>query len=140
MWIDTHAHLVSEAFDADRDDVIERAARAGVARIVCIGDSLDASRQAVALAHAWDGVYATAGIHPHQAAQAPSDFEGELKALLQQEKVVAIGETGLDYHYDFSPRETQQNVFRRHIRLAVDMGLPLVVHNREADDDLSRQP
>lgn len=138
MWVDTHAHLTAPAFDEDRDAVIDRAAAAGVGRIICVGDSVESSVAAARLAAAREDVWATAGIHPHQAGEAPGDIEAALGPLLEQPKVVAVGEVGLDYHYDFSPPETQQSVFREQIRIARRRGLPLVIHNRESDDDVIR--
>lgn len=138
MLIDTHAHIASPPFRNDLGDVLRRAAEAGVEGVICIGDNLEASREAIALAGREPSVWATAGIHPHHAHEAPEGWEGQLRELLAQPRVVAVGEVGLDYHYDFAPREVQQEVFRRQIRIAVELGLPLVIHNREADADVLR--
>lgn len=138
MWIDTHAHLTSSAFDEDRDAVVDRAKAAGVERILCIGDSVEASAAAIRLAGVREEVWATAGIHPHEAGKAPQDLDEALEPLLGQARVLAVGEVGLDYHYDFTPVETQQRVFREQVRIAKRVGLPLVIHNRKADDDVIR--
>lgn len=124
MLIDSHCHLDSSDFDADRDDVIRRALDAGVTRMVAV-DCLD-------LADRHPFFYATAGVHPHDAAKA--DLK-RIAAALQHPKVIAIGEIGLDYHYDFSPRETQQRVFIDQLAMARDAGVPVVIHTREAWDD-----
>lgn len=138
MLVDTHAHIVAEAFDDDRDAVIRRAKEAGVGAIVCIGDSPSASQKAANLARATEGIWATAGIHPHQAVEAPDDVRASLLPFYRQDKVVAVGEVGLDYHYDFAPVDIQQRIFREQIRLACEVGLPLIIHNRESDDDVVR--
>jgi TatD DNase family protein len=132
FWIDSHCHLQSLA--EPLEVILGRAVAAGVERVVCVGTDLEMSRAAVALACVHDGVWATAGLHPHDA----SRFDVEWKALLdvaQAESVVAIGETGLDFHYDHSPRDVQREVFAAHVRVANEMGKPLVVHTREAWDD-----
>lgn len=138
MWIDTHAHLTAEAFDADRPAVLERARLAGVGQVICIGDDAASSRAGVELAEASSGVYAAVGIHPHSADEADDEALAVIERLAGEGKVAAIGETGLDYHYDHAPRAAQQAAFRRHIRLARRVGLPLVVHNRKADKDVLR--
>ena len=96
------------------------------------------SQDAIELAQGYAGIWATAGIHPHYAADAPPELEGDLERLIRQPRVVALGEVGLDYHYDFAPRDVQQEVFRRQIRLARRERKPLVIHNREAADDVVR--
>lgn len=139
MWIDTHAHIAAEAFEADVDDVVSRATEAGVYRVVCVADTVASAHGSVALAGRHDAVYATAGIHPHNAAQATKqDFE-DLAKLLETERlaaggrVVAVGEMGLDFHYDFSPVEAQEAVFRRQIELAKAFDLPIIIHSRKAE-------
>jgi len=138
MWTDTHAHLASGAFNEDRSEVIRRAVDAGVTRIVCVGDTLATSEASIRLAAEWAEVWATAGIHPHEAAKAPDELEEALWPLLEQPKVVAVGEVGLDYYHKFSPIETQHRVFREQIRIAKKRGLPLIIHNREASEDVIR--
>lgn len=139
-WIDTHAHVTAEAFDADRTEVLRRARDAGVA-ILCVGDNLASSNEAIELVQGADDLWATAGVHPHYAHQAPLEpgvLETALEELLERPRVVAVGEVGLDYHYDFSPREVQQQVFRRQIRLARKVQKPLIIHNRKSDEDVVR--
>ncbi|MGE3497461.1 MAG: TatD family hydrolase [Candidatus Binatia bacterium] len=134
--IDSHCHLDID-FAADRPVVLERARRAGVAAMVTIGASgpFEANREALALADAWPQVFATVGIHPHEAATASEAALDEIIALATHPKVVAIGETGLDYHYDHSPRARQREAFARFIAVARTLKRPIVVHLREADDD-----
>ena len=116
--IDTHCHLHDKKFDEDRGAVVERARRAGITAMIAVGEDLDDSRRAIAMAKEY-GLRAAAGIHPHEARNAPADIAGELGPLLADERVVAIGETGLDYYYDFSPREVQAAVLRARLpRLA----------------------
>ena len=137
--VDSHCHLDDEKFAADREAVIDRARAAGVERIVAIGTGDPADLEVgIRLAEAHAGFYATVGVHPHDAAKAaPSAFD-RLRALAGHAKVVAIGEIGLDYHYDFSPRDVQQHVFREQLRLAAGVGKPVVIHTREAWEDTLR--
>jgi TatD DNase family protein len=138
MWIDAHLHLDAPAFDADRDRVIDRAASAGVALMVSAGTSVDGSRRALALAEGYASVVAAVGIHPEAAESAiQEDFE-VLAGLARHPRAVAIGEVGLDYYRDRAPRHVQIAVFRSQIRLARDVGLPLVVHDREAHADVEQ--
>ena len=133
---DTHAHYDSGAFNADRDAVLAALPAAGVTLVVNPGCDLESSRQAVALAERFPHVYAAVGIHPSDCGGCgETEFE-ELKALCRHEKVVAIGEIGLDYYWqDNPPREFQQMVFRRQIELALALDLPIIVHDREAHGD-----
>ena len=134
--IDTHAHVHDRAFDADREATLARARDAGVDRIVTVGCDLDDSRRACALAEASDLV-ATIGIHPHEAKDAPADLPAAFDALRERfgERIVAVGETGLDYHYDHSPRAVQRAVLAAQLAYARERGLPLVFHLREAHED-----
>lgn len=134
--VDTHCHLDFKDFDADRDAVLGRAVSAGVERIINVGSSLEGSRRAVALAGRYDMVYATVGIHPHDAGKATEGAFGEISRLAGEPKVVAIGEVGLDYYRNLSPKDSQIAVFRRFIELANALNLPLIVHAREANDDI----
>ena len=138
MWTDTHLHLDDAAFDPDRDAVVARARDAGVATLICAGTSVDGSRRAIALAERYPGVWATVGIHPEAAATADERALGELGSLARHARVVAVGETGLDYVHERAPRAVQTRSFRAHARLARETGLPLVVHNREAHHDVER--
>ncbi|OEU77145.1 MAG: radical SAM protein [Desulfuromonadales bacterium C00003107] len=136
--IDTHAHLDNGRFEADRPQVIEAAKTAGVNHILTIGCDLDSSRASVELAASYPEIYAAVGIHPHAAREATDEAMIELKALAQQDKVVAIGEMGLDYYRDHCPHDIQQTAFRRQITLAIELGLPIIVHDREAHQDVLR--
>jgi TatD DNase family protein len=135
-FIDSHAHLADAAFDPDRETTIERARLTGAAAVVCIGESIAAAERAsrIAAAHP-DFVYATAGVHPHDAAT--FDPSGDVEAIrsLAQRGAVAIGECGLDYHYDHSPRDLQRRAFAQQLALALELDRPIVVHTREAEDD-----
>ncbi|OGW63408.1 MAG: hydrolase TatD [Nitrospirae bacterium RBG_16_64_22] len=135
MLVDTHAHLAMKEYDGDREAVVLRAREAGVSRIVSISTDAASARETVGLAEKFEGVFASVGVHPHDAGKIrPGDLE-DLLALAAHPKVVAWGEIGLDYHYDHSPRDVQREMFRRQINLARTAGLPLVIHTREADAD-----
>lgn len=135
--IDSHCHLDEERFDADRDAVIARAKAVGVTRMITIGasGSMKANYDAVSLSARDAGIYATVGVHPHDAKSASDSVFLEIAQLARRPKVVGVGETGLDYYYDNSPRAQQHEAFRRHIQLARELGLPIVVHLRDAYDD-----
>ena len=135
-FIDSHAHLADPAFDEDRDAVVRRARLTGAIAVVCIGESLVAADRARRLADAHPGfVYHTAGVHPHDAAG--FDRERDVPAIRAHldAGAVAVGECGLDYHYDHSPRERQREALAAQLALAADTGRPVVVHTREAEDD-----
>jgi TatD DNase family protein len=137
VLIDSHCHLDNEQFNGDRDAVIERALAAGVDCMVCIGTGegppdLEAG---VRLADGHAALYATVGVHPHDASKADSTVFRCLADLLRHPKVVALGEIGLDYHYDFSPRQTQRDAFVEQMRIAADARKPIVIHTREAWED-----
>jgi TatD DNase family protein len=134
--IDSHAHLDSSKFDGDREAVIERAREAGVAAILNVAGDLASSRAAVALAERHDFIYAAVGVHPHDARTVTPAVLDELRAMAPHPKVVAIGEIGLDYYRDFSPRPVQRQVFADQLALAAELGLPVAVHSREALDDV----
>ena len=136
--VDTHLHLDFDAFNADRDAVVERAVAAGVTRMITIGISRETSRRAVALAEQYEAVYAAVGIHPNESAEWDETVKAELRELAAHPKVVAIGEIGLDYYWDRVPRERQQAVFRAQLDLAAELGLPVVIHDREAHADALR--
>jgi len=126
--IDSHAHL-----GADAADVLERAAAEGVSRVVAVATTVAGARDVLALAERHDGVYACLGVHPHEAAD-PGDLD-ELRSLLAHPKAVAVGETGLDYFRDYAPHDAQQRLFERELALARELGKPVVIHTRAADDD-----
>lgn len=132
--IDTHCHL--DMFDEDTDAIIRRARDAGIEAIITIGSDLESNIKNLAISEKYDLVYAAVGIHPHDAKDFTDDIYNQLKAWAEGGgKVVAIGETGLDYHYDHSPREIQKDLFRRHLGLARKTELPVLVHSREAKND-----
>lgn len=134
MIIDSHVNLHAPQFDEDRDEVIARAREAGVRLMVEISDKLSTFEATHALAMAHDDIWCTVGAHPHEAKDHVELTADELVALAQRPRVIGIGECGLDFHYDLSPREEQAAVFRQHIDAARRTGLPLVVHTREADE------
>lgn len=134
MIIDSHVNLHAPQFDEDRDDVIARAREAGVQLMVEISDKLSTFEATHGLAMAHDDIWCTVGVHPHEARDYTDLTAARLVELAGRPRVVGIGECGLDFHYDLSPREEQAAVFRRHIEAARLTGLPLVVHTREADD------
>jgi TatD DNase family protein len=133
---DSHAHLNFSQFDADRDAVIARAREAGVVTVLNVGTNLASSRAAVALAEQHDFFYATVGFHPHDAKRVDRTALEELRCLARHPKVVAIGEIGLDYYRDLSPRPVQRRAFADQLALAAELELPAVVHSREAHDDV----
>ncbi len=135
MLIDTHAHLDFSEFSANLSSVLQRAAQAGVSRIITIGIDLASSERAVTLAQAHQGVYATIGVHPHDAFAMDPAFSDRLKALCSRPKVVAVGETGLDFFRNYRPVPVQRDCFRTQLQLAVQVKLPVVFHIREAFDD-----
>jgi TatD DNase family protein len=135
--VDSHCHLDDRQFDSDRDEVIQRARAAGVTRLVAIGtgEGPPDLEAAIRLAERYPFIYATIGVHPHDASKAsPAAFD-HLRELAAYMKVVAVGEIGLDYHYDFSPRDVQREVFAKQLALAEEAGKPVVIHTREAWDD-----
>ena len=134
--VDTHAHLDQEEFDADREAVIHRAREAGVEAIVAVGVTAASSGAVLALAAAHSGVFAAVGIQPNYTAQAAPDDWQRVVELASGPKVVALGETGLDRHWDYSPFDVQQDYFDRHLRLSQERDLPFIVHTRESDADV----
>jgi TatD DNase family protein len=135
--VDTHAHLMDPAFDADRDGVLARARAAGVTRLVLVGYDRATSQAAVELTRELPGCGAAVGIHPNSAAEATDADFAALAALARAPEVVAIGETGLDYYRQHTPHARQRESFRWHLRLARELGLPVIVHNRLADSDVA---
>ncbi|WP_438850808.1 TatD family hydrolase [Brevundimonas nasdae] len=134
MLIDSHVNLHAPQFDEDRDAVIERARAAGVQLMIEISDKLTTFEATHGIAMAHDDIWCTVGVHPHEAKDAADLTAQTLIELAQRPKVVGIGECGLDFHYDFSPRDIQAAVFRQHVKAARETGLPLVIHTREADE------
>ncbi|OPX85150.1 MAG: putative deoxyribonuclease YcfH [Pelotomaculum sp. PtaB.Bin104] len=136
ILFDTHAHLDFEDYDTDRDEMIGRARAAGLIYIVNVGFELDSSRKAVQLAEKYDLIYAAVGVHPHEAGNVPPDYLEQLELLAGHPKVVALGEIGLDYFRDRSPRPEQHKVFRGQLALARKLNLPVIIHDREAHGDI----
>lgn len=137
MLIDSHAHIDDEKFDADRQAVIKRALESGIEKIINPGADEASSRRAVLLAENHECIYAAVGIHPHDAKTYDGKSHAQmLKDWAKKDKVVAIGEIGLDYHYDLSPRDVQKAVFIKQIELAREVDLPIIIHNRESMADM----
>ncbi len=137
MLVDAHCHLGDRAFDADRDGVLARARSAGVGHVIVVGTTLADSEQAAALARTHPGLSATAGVHPHAATSWSPATASALADLLARPEVVALGETGLDYHYNHSPPAAQRRAFEAQLELAARLGKTVVVHARAADDDVA---
>ncbi|MBQ9263037.1 MAG: TatD family hydrolase [Clostridia bacterium] len=133
---DTHCHLDDEKFDEDREEAYQRMIDAQVARCVCVGSDMATSRRTLAFAKAHDAVYAAVGVHPHEAKDAAPGYLDELAQLLEDQKAVALGEIGLDYYYDFSPRDIQKQVMDEQIDLAVRLDVPVIFHIRDAHGDM----
>ncbi|MDQ3820244.1 MAG: TatD family hydrolase [Acidobacteriota bacterium] len=142
MFVDSHAHIDGEEYDADRYEVVERAREAGVRAILNVGTGDPHSgslERAVEVAERYENVFAAAGVHPHDARLFDEGAAQRLRSLIKQSsRVIALGEIGLDYHYDNSPRDVQRDVFRRQLRMAREANLPVIIHSREADDDTVR--
>ena len=138
MLVDSHCHLDFPDFAAERDMVVARARAAGVAEMLTICTRLDEFDGVRAIAEAYDGIWCSVGAHPHEAADHAALLPEQLDALARHPKVVGIGETGLDFHYDLSPRDIQERVFRAHIAASRASGLPLIIHAREADREIAR--
>lgn len=136
MFIDTHCHLDFPEFDQDRDEVVKDAGAGGVEYIVNIGSSLQGSLRSLDLARQYSQVYATVGIHPHEADSFNDEIENKISELAKEKKVVAIGEIGLDYYRNFSAPQNQRALFLSMIGLAKDRGLPMVIHCRQAQDEV----
>jgi len=135
MIFDSHAHLDDERFDKERDSIIARAKENGIEYILNPGADLNTSIRAVNLAEKYSMIYAAVGVHPHDVKDMDEDTIKILKALSNKEKVVAIGEIGLDFYYDHSPRDDQRKWFRRQIELAKEVNLPIIIHDRDAHEE-----
>lgn len=138
ILVDSHCHLDFPDFQEDLDNVVERAAAAGVRYLLTIGTHVTKAAQVLAVAEGRPNIFCTLGIHPHEAAREPRVSVADLEELARHPKVVGLGESGLDYYYERSPRDDQQTQFRTHIRAARRTGLPLVIHTRDADEDMVR--
>jgi TatD DNase family protein len=139
IFVDSHCHIDGDAFDSDRDEVVQRAKDAGVKAMLTIGTGNPHNGEiakAVRVAEKYENVFASVGVHPHDAKLYDDDAENNLKELVKlSEKVIAWGEIGLDFYYDHSPRDVQTEVFRRQIRTAKDLNLPIIIHSRDANDE-----
>ena len=135
MLFDTHAHLHDPWIGEDLPDVMDRAAEAGVSRIVTIGCSLEDSRNALKVAEQYEHVWATLGVHPHDAKDWTTEIESEFRTMAKHEKVVAIGEIGLDFYRNLSPQDDQYQAFEAQLTLADDLNLPVVIHSRDAHEE-----
>ncbi len=132
---DTHAHYFKEDFGEDLDSILADLPSKNVERVIAVGCDLPSSEEEIALAARYDYIYAAAGIHPEQAAKVPENWEEELECLLKRDKVVALGEIGLDYHYPEPPKDIQKTVFVRQLELAGRLGFPVIIHSRDASGD-----
>ncbi len=137
MFVDSHCHLDFDALSGDLDAVLARAADAGVSTMVTICTKLSEFDRVRRIAEAHQNIWCSVGIHPHNADSEPKTGAEELIRLAEHPKVIGIGETGLDYYYDYSPRDLQKAAFRKHIGAARETGLPLIVHSRDADEDMA---
>lgn len=136
MLIDSHCHLYMGSWSKNLDDVLARTQERGVGKIICPGIDIDSSWQSLTIAKNHANVFAAAGIHPHDASNAPADFINQLRDIFTQPKIVALGEIGLDYYRNISDAETQRKVFKKQLQLAKEMDLPVIIHNRNADADI----
>ena len=136
MIVDTHCHLYFEELNKDLDGVLSRANELGVNTFICVGTNINDSHESLTLAQKYKNIYATAGIHPHDSKDAAEDDLQELRKLLDNEKIVAVGEMGLDYFRNISNSDTQKIVFKDQLKLAEETNKPIVFHNREADEDI----
>lgn len=132
MFIDSHAHLDDERFDGDREQLIKNFKENNIDVVVNVGADLKSSRASVKLAKEYENIYAVVGVHPHDAQYVDNDYLEQLKGLSKEDKVVAIGEIGLDYYYDNSPRDIQRRVFIEQLELAKELSFPVVIHTRDA--------
>ena len=136
MYFDTHAHLDDKQFKGDQPAVIQRAREAGVGLIVNVGYNVYSARQTIELTKKYDFIYGAVGMHPHDAKTLDDKSYEEIKRMTGQPRIVAVGEIGLDYHWNHSPRDVQQAIFRRMIALAKEVKLPIIIHDREAHQDI----
>lgn len=136
MLIDSHCHLYMGSWKDSLPTVLQNANENGVGTIICPGIDIESSWQSLTIAKNHINVFAAAGIHPHDAENAPADFTDQLHDILMQPKIVAVGEIGLDYYRNISDADTQRNVFKKQLQLAYEMNLPVIIHNRNADNDI----
>ncbi len=138
MLVDTHAHIQFDSYDSDRDAMIKRAVDNGVKYIICPGIEPESNERAIKIAEKYENVFATVGVHPHDCENLGMNWLKRLEEQAKHPKVVALGEMGLDYFKEYTPREMQRNVFRAQLELASSLDLPVVVHNRDSDDDVAK--
>lgn len=136
MFIDSHCHLFSKEFNDDLDEVLLRAKENGVGYIIVPATDIESSHKVIELCDKYDFIYGSVGIHPHDTKEWNDDLLIELEKLARHKKIVAIGEIGLDYYYDFSPKEKQIEAFRKQVELSLKLNKPVIIHNRDADDDM----
>ena len=134
--IDTHCHINDEKYKHDIDIIVQKAIDSGVKKMICVGVDLETSEKAILISNKYEQVYATVGYHPHESKDAPQRYIYELEDLAKNSKVVAIGETGLDYYYNISPKSIQKHIFNEQIELSKDLNIPIIMHNRNSDKDL----
>ena len=134
--IDTHCHINDEKYKHDIDIIVQKAIDSGVKKMICVGVDLETSEKAILISNKYEQVYATVGYHPHESKDAPQRYIYELEDMAKNSKVVAIGETGLDYYYNISPKSIQKNIFNEQIELSKDLNIPIIMHNRHSDKDL----
>ena len=134
--IDTHCHIYYDSYKKDLDEVLKRSKENSISKLICIGVDLKSSIESIQLSEKYSQIYATAGYHPHESKDAPSNYLNKIKKLFKSTKVVAVGEIGLDYYYNHSDKTTQNKVFIEQLRLAKEMKKPVVIHCREAEEDI----
>lgn len=133
--IDTHSHIYYDKY-TDIEDVLDRAVKNNVSKIICVGVDIESSNKSIALAEKYEMIYATAGYHPHESKDADTIYLKELESLLSHKKVVALGEIGLDFFYEHSDKKTQIRIFEEQLELAKSLNMPCIIHNRESDKEL----
>ncbi len=136
MLIDSHCHLYMGSLSKNLDQVLARAKENGIGKVICPGIDIESSWQSLSIAQNHKNVFAAAGIHPHEVDNAPFDYIDQLRDILDQPKIVALGEIGLDYYRNISDAESQRKVLKKQLQLAKEMDLPVIIHNRNADDDI----
>jgi len=136
--IDTHCHLFYEKLKNNIDDVISRASEVGVTRFISVGTNLEDSMECLMLAEKYDSIYASAGVHPHDSKDVPKDYLDQIASLMKSDRMVAVGEIGLDYYRNISESNIQMKIFREQMALAQDLHKPVIFHNRDADEDVSQ--
>jgi len=134
--IDTHCHINDEKYKSDINEIVLKAIDSGVKKMICVGVDLKSSEKSMQIANQFKEVYASVGYHPHESKDAKKRYLYELEEMAKTPKVVAIGETGLDYHYNISPKSTQKKIFNEQIELSQDLDIPIIMHNRSSDKDL----